>query len=35
MVFLSFANLHVAQKSKQVNYICKLNNDDKILSSLI
>ena len=35
MIFSSFVNLYVIQKIEIVNCIYKLNNDDKILSSLI
>ena len=35
MIFISFVNLRVIQKSEQVNCIYKLSSDGKILSPLI
>ena len=35
MIFLSFVNIYVVQKSEKVKFIYKLSSDDKILSSLI
>ena len=35
MIFLSFVNLRVVKKGKQVKFIYKLCSDEKISSSLI